>query len=89
MTYDTLRQPKEVIDIWDNDGKTFDRYTIVLEKEKHEKFYPMLGLSHNPWHPQGFSQFGQGIRGPHLGRRIGWTSLSQKVREHILRRLYE
>lgn len=37
--------------IFDNGGATLDRYTVIDQNGE------MLGLSDNPNHPQGFSQF--------------------------------
>ena len=37
--------------VFDNEGDSFDRYTVINEDGD------MLGLSDNPTHPQGFSQF--------------------------------
>jgi len=41
----------ENIVVWDNGGETADRYTVVTEKQY------VFGMSGNPFHPQGFSQF--------------------------------
>lgn len=38
------------IAVYDNDGKTFDRYTVIIGND-------VYGMSHNPKHPQGFNQF--------------------------------
>jgi hypothetical protein len=37
--------------IFDNEGKTFDRYTIILQNGD------ILGASFNPFDPQGFGQY--------------------------------
>lgn len=42
---------KKII-VFDNNGETFDRYTI-LDKSTGE----MYGASENPFHPQGFGQY--------------------------------
>ena len=61
--------PKGVMGIYDNGGKTFDRYTVVFEpvpvlpdasgKQAAKWFFPYLGMSQNPFHPQGFGQHGE------------------------------
>jgi hypothetical protein len=49
-----MAMPKDVKSIWDNEGKTLDRYTVVLKEEHSPGNLLMLGLSTNPTHPQGF-----------------------------------
>jgi len=39
------------VEIYDNGGETFDRFTIILDDDY------VFGMSENPFHPQGFSQF--------------------------------
>lgn len=82
------RLPK--ITVYDNGGKTFDRYTIVLHgKEWAERggLTTMLGLSHNPTHPQGFSQWTSGTPGRHLGRKITFSRLPKNIQSHVRARL--
>jgi hypothetical protein len=82
------RLPK--ITVYDNGGKTFDRYTIVLHgKEWVERggLTTMLGLSHNPTHPQGFSQFTSGTPGAHLGKKITFSRLPKNIQDHVRARL--
>ncbi len=68
--------------IWDNGGETADRYTIVL------KGGDALGLSDNPDHPQGFSQWDHGVKpGSHLGKKINFNQLPKKVQDHALDQL--
>ena len=51
--------------IHDNKGKTFDRYTVIMEDGS------ALGLSHNPESPIGFSQWGEAVaEGVDLGKPI-------------------
>lgn len=61
--------PKGVYRIWDNGGRTFDRYTVIythyrLPKEhgsmwSNRKVYPYVGMSKHPFHPQRFGQHGE------------------------------
>lgn len=67
--------------IYDNEGRTLDRYTVILSDGS------ALGLSSNPDRPQGFSQWGDAVAGAHLGKRIPFRELPQSIREHIKRRL--
>jgi hypothetical protein len=72
------------IRIYDNGGKTFDRYTVVFTgRYRHrtdgEHWY--LGMSEHPFHPQGFGQHGWSEtqidypRYSHIGKRISWEQL--------------
>jgi hypothetical protein len=51
------------IRIYDNGGKTFDRFTAVyMDHPERAGFYKTglyaaRGMSENPFHPQGFGQF--------------------------------
>ena len=66
MTKSTLR-------IYDNGGKTFDRYTVVFMSRPYAPNSPLreaLAMSGNPYHPQGFGQFTSALPGRHLGKRI-------------------
>lgn len=70
--------------IWDNGGKSFDRYTIVFQDGSY------LGLSHNPDSAQGFSQYDSPVKeGPNLGKEITWDKLPKEVREHVAEELTE
>ena len=42
--------------IYDNGGKTCDRYTFVI-REKDSKVLHFWGASENPYHPQGLGQY--------------------------------
>lgn len=61
--------------IYDNDGKTVDRYTVYFndgytDLDTGKYFNDCLGMSSNPYSPQGFSQHSSGLLGRHNGRRI-------------------
>lgn len=80
--------PATIQSIWDNGGKTIDRYTIVfMTREKYNQYQPTLSFSKHPEHAIGFSMWGQGVGGPHLGRQIEWTDLDIDLREHVLSRI--
>ena len=63
--------------IYDNRGKTFDRYTVVFDDGS------ALGLSHNPDSPVGFSQWGSVAESVDLGKPITFQELPENVRKHI------
>lgn len=85
--------PEFVLDVFDAGDKQFDRYTVLfggslLEPEllKHRSVY-YLGLSSNPTHPQGFSQWGEcsaSYRPAH--QRIRWLDLPEPIRQHVIAR---
>ena len=75
------------IKIFDNGGKTFDRYTVIyLDTPYYEGaflyseniyIYEARGMSKNPYHPQGFGQMCAAQLGPHLGSEIGFDDLPE------------
>ena len=50
-----------VLGIYDNNGKSFDRYTVVYDPWEYQGklIFPYLAMSDNPFHPQGFAQHGE------------------------------
>ena len=63
--------PPEVLDVFDNGGKTADRYTVffggslLVRKGNYagpslvNLYVPYLGMSENPSHPQGVGMWGE------------------------------
>lgn len=74
---------------YDNLGRSFDRYTVVFT-EAENGWYTYLGMSENPYHPQGFGQHGQSkypIDKPsykHLGRRIAFSKLPENCKKLVI-----
>jgi hypothetical protein len=69
-------------------GGSFDRYTVAyMQKEdwgyKDSPFYPMRGMSANPFHPLGFGQMCHGTPGRHLGKRIAFADLPEDCRKLV------
>ena len=66
------------IRVYDNGGKTFDRYTVVYTRTGHHEY---VGLSERPFHPQGFCQHGENDspidypRYGHIGKKISFEDL--------------
>lgn len=85
-----INEAKMTFSVYDNGGKTADRYTVISSDDIKNKdvrgMVDMLGLSDNPTHPQGFSQFGQGQVGSHLGKKIRFESLTPELKKHIMSR---
>jgi hypothetical protein len=74
------------IRVYDNGGKTIDRYTVVcLDEPTRQGMHTCLAL--DGVGGKQFSQFSECMEGPHLGRRVSWKSLSKVTREHIKFRL--
>lgn len=70
--------------IYDNGGKTLDRYTVVTDEPEHSGFVAMLGLSEGG---NGFSQWTAGQAGKHLGKKVKLEDLSEDTQKHIRGRL--
>lgn len=82
----------KIISIWDNEGASFDRYTIVTNVEEVDArgntLLMCLGLSHNPTDPQGFSQWSTAQEGEHLGKRITFEDLDGELQLHVAKRMF-
>lgn len=74
-----------LVAIYDNGGKSFDRYTAVfLTFERGTNgLYQAVGMSEDPYHPQGFGQHTEVKRGRHLGKRIEFKNLPAKCRKLV------
>lgn len=72
--------------IYDNGGKTLDRYTAVYMKqpERERGIYAARGMSENPFHPQGFGLYCSAMPGRHLGRRIAFEQLPPDCQKAVL-----
>ena len=77
---------------YDNGGETWDRYTVVFtgryrQKTNGEFWY--VGMSSNPFHPQGFGQHGGSptqIDWPtygHLGKKIKFENLPENCQKLV------
>jgi hypothetical protein len=77
---------------YDNNGKSFDRYTIVFTGRYRRKTLGSclyLGASAHPFHPQGLGQHGESpsvIDFPsysHLGRKVLFDALPEDVQAFV------
>lgn len=83
-----VTQPIHLFKVYDNGGKTWDRYTFLTEPAEHDhQLYECLGLSDNCDSPSGFSQFGEAVDGEHLGRVVTLKQLPEPVVRHAIGRL--
>jgi len=87
---ETYLTEKEEFYVYDNGGKTADRWTVFsasdLKNKQPNGMVDMLGLSENPNSPQGVSMFSQGQVGNHLGKKVKFSSLPKEVQKHISQR---
>jgi len=74
----------------------FERYTIVFKenrpnpKNPNRRLYMCLSMNDLPEHPSlGISQFGKCIIGKHLGKKIAFNDLPDKIQIHVNRRMLE
>ena len=77
------------IRVYDNGGKTCDRYTVVYmaEREHSANTFSAVGMSETPFHPQGFGQHCTAMPGKHLGKRIMFSSLPDACQRLVNRNL--
>jgi len=94
MNYIPQKVQEQILGIFDNGGKTIDRYTVVTKyKEGCDPNYrDMLALGGDVNSPQGFSNWTFGhykptIKNAHLGKRITWEDLPDTHKAHIIERL--
>jgi len=86
--------PEYVLSVYDNGGKTCDRYTVLIGGTLHDDLLSMdrkvafLGMSDNPTHPQGFSQWGEmpSHNRQACGKHIAWRDLPEAIRKHVISR---
>lgn len=79
MTRPTIR-------IYDNGGKTFDRYTVVFMNRPYapnSALLEALAMSEDPFHPQGFGQHCSAMTGRHLGKRIKFEDLPEPCQRFL------
>lgn len=75
---------------YDDGGKTLDRYTVVyletafIQPTTGRKVYEFVGMSEDPFHPQGFGQHGECETGRHLGKRIRFADLPPACQRLVL-----
>lgn len=79
---------KKELRIYDNGGKTVDRYTAVYMREpEHGGLFAALGMSADPFHPQGFGQHCTAKPGRHLGKRVSFDDLPAACQRFVLQNL--
>jgi hypothetical protein len=78
------------IRIYDNGGKTADRFTVIYmdSPERGVNLYECLGMDERPFHPMGIGMHGSATPGRHLGRRIKFEDLQADCQQAVLRDLH-
>lgn len=80
--------PVGVKAIYDNGGKTFDRYTVYYNDAGAKPgYYQYVGMSEHPFAPNGFGQHGEGMLGAHNGKKISFATLPQDCKRLVKRDL--
>ena len=73
--------------IYDNGGKTIDRYTLVVPSVNTPGMLDMYGFNEAPYHPQGFGQYAGEYRQmgsySHLGKLVSLESLPEQARKFV------
>jgi hypothetical protein len=86
-----MQLPNTKLTFYDYGNNSFvDRYTIIFEGKEYPSrmngdfcFHHALGASENPFHPHGFGQHCEALKGDHLGKRITYADLPEQVREFV------
>ncbi len=76
--------PKKKHRIFDDGGKTIDRYTLIAGDGS------IFGFNGQPFHPQGFGQYcGEWEGGPtrHLGKKIDISELPPDAQKFVKERM--
>lgn len=77
--------------IYDNGGKTLDRYTVLTDEPYYREdpqgtgIVNCLGLNEGG---DGFSQWSSAQEGRHLGKRVKFEDLSAATQKHIATRVF-
>jgi hypothetical protein len=79
------------IRVYDNQGESFDQFTIIFSKLGRAYGYPYVGSSTYPISSQGFYQHGESADGyidrpsyKHLGKKIKFSSLPEQVQKAVM-----
>jgi hypothetical protein len=75
---------------YDNNGESFDRFTVVFTKKTYKGHSQYVAMSSNPYHPQGFYQHGESdgfIDKPsysHLGKKISFDKFPADCQKAVI-----
>lgn len=95
LTPEQLDDVATKIACYDNGGKSADRYTVAYLEDVQDqpwvrgrKQYSCVGMSAEPFHPQGVGQHSTCMLGRHLGKKIAFADLPEDCQRLVLRDLY-
>lgn len=83
MTNATIARYGTVLRLYDNEGKTADRYTIIpprwagADYRERNMTWQALACNSQPFH--GIGMHVSAVPGPHLGKRVIWSDLPPDV----------
>ena len=82
-----MLNPGSRIRIYDNGGKTIDRYTLVVPSVNEPGKLDMYGFNDAPYHPQGFGQYAGSYDKmksySHLGKLISYNNLPEQAKKYV------
>jgi len=70
------------VEVYDNGGETLDRYTIVIDGDLNNCY----GMSDDPFHPMGFSQYVGRVVQDFLDGETKLTKIPESIVEAIRQR---
>jgi hypothetical protein len=88
--YAQYRYPKGVLGVYDNGGKTADRYTVLYgptQRRTQGRFRVQLYACRHSSDDGTIGYRGECAKGLHLGRRIAFEALPEACREAVARDL--
>lgn len=75
------------VKIYDNGGKTYDRYVAIYLNRPEGPLFEARAMSEFPFHPQGFGLYTTAEPGKHLGKRIKFEELPKDCQKLVLQDL--
>ena len=86
--------PDGVVGVYDSGDKTADRYTVVYSSfesgVREARFWPYVGMSASPFHPQGFGQHGEAgkrLSSRECGKTINFSDLPDDCKRLVMQDL--
>ena len=83
----------KIIGVYDDEGKTLDRYTVVYDEVEQvkdgKKLYSCISMNAAPFHPQGIGMHGCAVLGRHLGKKVKLTDLPEDCQKAVAMDLAE
>lgn len=78
----------EIKVVYDNEGKTIDRYTVYFNSFNEiidgNPVYSCVAMNERPFHPLGFCNHNTGILGEHNGKIIPFKQLPDICQKAVL-----